>query len=208
MKHKILHSAGQLFEPKQIKEAYFSVFDVMDLDKDAILKFVIRQNLIAYGFTEVGNDCFENSNVHVNLQKLEVRDKSNKKRIAVKINEGFLCNHTLKNLFSFDLTGDHELPELARSVRNIGLLPLTANLVPEKDYNTKHVEGIINAMSKLMGEEPSEEDLKIKLLVERYQTFLAILVKKYPNYKASERMQEDEPDSEMSFDEWNRKHGY
>ncbi|MFH0874791.1 MAG: hypothetical protein V1859_02550 [archaeon] len=211
VKHKILHSAGQLFEPKHIKEVYFSVFDVMSLDKDAILKFVIRQNLIAYGFTEVGMDCFENGNAYANLQKLEVRNKSSKKRIAVKINEGFLCNHTLKTLFSFDLTSRDELPELARLVRNIGLLPLTPNSVEEndkeKDYNLKQVEGLINAMSKVMGDEPNSEEQKLNFLVERYRTFFAVLIKKYPNFN-EKTVEPKKEDDVMSFDDFRKKHGW
>ena len=91
-----------------------------DLNNNAdFLKFVEAQNVDEYigqsDIKKIINDLIEWEFFKFNIDKqqfcIELNDKKvqrNKKDIALLINDGFMCNLTLKNLFEFNIENDED----------------------------------------------------------------------------------------------------
>lgn len=209
VKHKILGRVGPLVKLKKTGLTEFSIFDVLQLDKDAILKYVLERNLTGYGFEKVRDNLFINGDIEVDLNKLHVVHKDSKKGVVLNIHDGYLCNKTLKNLFEFDLRTESDLSGLAVAVRNIGLLQLS--ITEEEKGTPNQVDQLIHAMSRVIEKEdyePDEMKAKLQLLIEQYKQFMAILVRKYPNFKMPKVRVENKPVETASMDEFRKQHGW
>ncbi len=97
-KQKVVRYLGRVIELKGNKErnkinanTYFG-----------FLKELIKRET---GGKEIRRNVIVCDNTTINLNKLEV--KSNKKKRVIRLNEGFLCNYTLKRLFSI-INEDYE----------------------------------------------------------------------------------------------------
>ncbi len=209
VKHKILGRVGPLVKVKKTGLTDFSILDVLKFEKDEILRHVLERNLIGYGFKKVRDNIFINEGVEVDLNKLHVIQKESKKNVVLNIHDGYLCNKTLKDLFEYDLRTESDLSGLAIVVRNIGLLQLS--ITEEEKEKPNQVDQLINAMSRVIDKdsyEPDEMKAKLQLLIDQYKQFMAILVRKYPNFKLPKVRVENKPVESTSMDEFKKNHGW
>lgn len=110
---------GPLIRFEQIKSA--AIYN-KDLEKDQLLRQVISNNLVSYGFIEE-QGIFINGNIRVDLNKFQVSQYD--KGVVVACNEGFLCNMTLGRLFGFEPKSKDDNRVLAKYVKEIGLFATT-----------------------------------------------------------------------------------
>lgn len=208
VKHKIIDSIGTLVPTKKVGNSPLPILSMLDLDKDSLLSEVIKHNLFNYGFKEKKKNIFSNKSIEVNLKAKKVRDTATGKEVVLGIHEGYLCSKTLNRLFELDIITESDLLLLVKYVRDVGLLQLSVPKDEEEDKNPKHIDGLINIMSKAMGEEPEEVQNQTKLLIEKHRMFLSVLIKKYPNFKRSAAIEPDVESERISIEEFQKKHGW
>lgn len=120
---------------------------------EEFLQHMIQGLLIQAGFTKVSDQLYALGETTVDIQKLHVLRK--KRPVVIELNEGFLCNLTLKNLFMFkerkfsqDLqqTGLHPGKILAQRIVEAGLkitpeqfILTFEHLVPNADVLLKYL---------------------------------------------------------------------
>ena len=82
-------------------------------DKNKILKDLIEWELFRFGIS--------NQEFSMNLKNITI--KKNKKNIVFLIDDGFMCELTLKNLFNFKFEGDEQIDgyRLARNFVEAGI---------------------------------------------------------------------------------------
>ena len=93
---------GRVCKPERAK----SVIKINHgLDFKEFILDLARQELLNYGFIAEGG-VLKSGNVTVDLNELKFT--KNKKAIAISLNEGFLCAHTLSQLLNFRPKGNEE----------------------------------------------------------------------------------------------------
>ena len=87
--------------------------------QEAVL-YILAHQLKQQGFKEEKN-ILSKDGININLQEQTI--KKEKKDIVLKINEGYLCSHTLKNLLNFQAEGYEEEAglQLAEAIVGAGL---------------------------------------------------------------------------------------
>ncbi len=190
IKHRIIEKIGAFVKLEREMPVSFDVAELSRLERNELIMNVLRQNLIVHGMKEAEKDIFENDGYVVNLRKLNVADRKNN-AVVIGINDGYLCKKTLERLFGFELMAEADLPVLVKYVRDIGLLP-TKVLRMEEDLDVSNVGGIIKAIGKVLGDEPSEKT-EMDDVIEKHQAFFSILVTKYPKFKMPEMKTEEMP---------------
>ena len=71
---------------------------IFNNDKNKIINDLIEWELFKFGIDE--------REIHIELSNIRIL--KNKKNIVLSINDGFMCNLTLKNLFEFKPQGDEQ----------------------------------------------------------------------------------------------------
>jgi len=87
--------------------------------KEAINE-AIAQELINHGFIKEGN-MLRQEEITINLDEKTVKTKE--KNIVIEMNEGYMCEHTIKQLHEFEKTDNHE-----QNAKKIATLVLEAGL--------------------------------------------------------------------------------
>ena len=92
-----------------------SFFKNKSLD-EAILDLV-RFELLKHGFKEKDKDIWVNMDIRVDIDKKEV--KQNNKTICISINQGYISEHTLKELFYYLTPRSYIQKDLAKSLATV-----------------------------------------------------------------------------------------
>lgn len=119
-RQKHLGYLGKLFAPEKKADKKFEEFlhnvdyseYINKSDSNQIIRDLIELELLNHGFEEVSNEHFKFNDVFVNLEIRKVitlTSKQNEKPACVKLNQGFLCNETMKELFHFCLEENEEI---------------------------------------------------------------------------------------------------
>ncbi len=123
-RQKVSSYLGRVYKLSKIKNEQLK--DCSNLSAKAIIKELIKQELINHGFQETKVNNFEKDNFIVNLKKKEVKDKKTKKQICLEINNNFLCAYTLRKLLNFSpkqgLTKLQVGKELANAFESAGII--------------------------------------------------------------------------------------
>lgn len=108
---------GKVVEPMKKEDFPFDVSDNSDYKDSA--KKLIKRELSRHGF----NEELKLENVNVNIEEKKVREKN--KSVVIKMNEGYLCDETLKKVVEYvPSQGKHEEEigyELAEVFVNAGI---------------------------------------------------------------------------------------
>ncbi len=109
-----------------------------------IIKDLIELELLNHGFEETSNEYFRFFGVFVNLELRKVITttlKQTEKPACVKLNHGFLCNETMKELFHFKL-GEKEDDE-DENIYRLANAFVGAGINVPKDFFVKIYEKIL-----------------------------------------------------------------
>lgn len=117
-RQKVKGYIGRVYKFNLVKNVEFSKFknieDVQEYvksnDKNKIINDLVEWELFKFGIKE--NFLVSNANV-----------QKGKKNVAFFINDGFMCNHTLKNIIEFKSEGDEQSDgyRLARAFVEAGI---------------------------------------------------------------------------------------
>ena len=105
-RQKVKSYLGKVYRFNLAKEAdfldYLKIQDIQDYvnnnNKNKIISDLIEWELFKFGIDK------EEFSIDLNNAKIQ----KNRKRVALFINEGFMCGLTLKNLLNFELEGDEQ----------------------------------------------------------------------------------------------------
>jgi len=116
---------GKLVEIEPVLEGDFRTWIKGDfanfLEKSefkAIIQDMISFELNKRGFNKEG-DILSRDSIKIDLKNLKIMD--GKKPVVIKLNEGFLCELTLRNLLGYDGENDSSGARLASFLVNAGL---------------------------------------------------------------------------------------
>lgn len=73
---------------------------LLDKDKQSIIYSLIEVELFNHGFKKTNQFNFHLGDIKITLDKIKIKNVKNKD-IVLEINEGFLCEHTIKSLLAF-----------------------------------------------------------------------------------------------------------
>ena len=74
---------------------------LLDKDKQSIIYSLIEVELFNHGFKKTNQFNFHLGDIKITLDKIKIKNVKNKD-IVLEINEGFLCEHTIKSLLAFN----------------------------------------------------------------------------------------------------------
>ena len=83
-----------------------------------ILKDLTKLELKNHNFKESPNDIYKQDNIIINLTNLTITNNKNN-IISLEINEGFLNNHTLKELFKYKHQFEIPLMQQGKTLANL-----------------------------------------------------------------------------------------
>lgn len=93
--------------------------------KEEIIYLLLKTELLNHNFNQIGSFLFMNSDgIYVNLKTYKVLNKQTNKKVCLGLNEGYLCNYTLKKLLTFKLSSKNKKKEgynLIKRILNAGL---------------------------------------------------------------------------------------
>ncbi len=96
-----------------------TIDDLFKKGINEVYNALVKRELARHGFEALDNDILRFENIIVNLKKMFV--KKNKKKIAIKMNEGFLCRETLERLFAHTKLEDESGKALAEDILGAGI---------------------------------------------------------------------------------------
>lgn len=102
------------FEKEKDLEVDSEIFTTLSFDA-SIMK-LIGTELLNRGFDQK-KEIFEKGNITVNLRKKKVWNKN--REIAIKMNQGYLCNYNLKKLLNFKVEEDWNYKDIGLNLANI-----------------------------------------------------------------------------------------
>lgn len=127
------------YSPKQEVKSYLGRFHKLDsssssililpktIKKSQIFNFLLRKSLLDHKFKQKGNSHFYHPNGFlVNLIRNEVLDKKTLKPVCLGINQGYMCNYSLKKLFNFFINSKNKKKkgeELIKVLLDVGINP-------------------------------------------------------------------------------------
>lgn len=114
---KVVKYLGRAYNPPKLKELQTEVPE----DFYQALRQLISKELQQHGFVEAGNTLVKDG-ITVDLDKKTVT--AGKRQVVVQMNEGFLCEHTLKQAMAYERKheqAEKEGPRLAEVLLATGL---------------------------------------------------------------------------------------
>lgn len=72
----------------------------LDKDKHSIIYSLVEVELFNHGFKKTNQYNFQLEDIKITLDKTKIKNAKNKD-VVLEINEGFLCEHTIKALLAF-----------------------------------------------------------------------------------------------------------
>ncbi|RLE45769.1 hypothetical protein DRJ22_03655 [Candidatus Woesearchaeota archaeon] len=132
-RQKVKKYLGKIYKPKK-QDKQQKESEQEEIQEQDIIKKIIIQELLKHGFSRQDTNMTLGS-IKVNIERLEVRQ--NNKKITLEMNEGYMCDETLKQLRDFKAEENPEktIPKLAKTILEAGLKPETQETV--KIYETK-----------------------------------------------------------------------
>lgn len=100
-RQKVKKYLGKVISLEQVEELEFSG-DLRKSNREILLE-LIKLELLKHGF-KLKKELYVNKDLSFDLEKLVLKNK--KKEVVLKINEGFLCNFTLKRILDFKKSND------------------------------------------------------------------------------------------------------
>ena len=122
-KQKVKEYLGKIYRFDCSKEEFL----VSGLSYSTNLKEFIKFCLLKSGFSEESKKFVKNG-ITVDLYRLSVYTTKGKKCV-VQINDGFICNWSLKELFKFKITSEADGASFAKVLRLCGLNVTPSNFV-------------------------------------------------------------------------------
>jgi len=114
---------GSAYKPEKIND-YIKINNNLNF-KELILD-IVKQELLNHGFEE--GEILKKDKIIIDLRNLKFI--KNKKGVVIALNEGFLCNHTLKELLNFKSKGHEE----EVGVKLATMLVETGIRVPKEEF--------------------------------------------------------------------------
>lgn len=125
-RQKVKAYLGRVVDVKIAKDVDFSLGS--EGSAKEITKSLIKWELLRHGFEE--NRCLSSSrktviakdNIIIDLRKLSIKSKG--RDVVLRINEGFMCSHSLKHLLRFKSYGEEDEVgvELATAYAEAGIM--------------------------------------------------------------------------------------
>lgn len=118
-KQKIKRYLGRIYSFEFVKNYFLDFNKLEKVSVEEILKLLIKRELKKIGFNGNG-EIYKKSCFFVDLDKQKV--VRSKKNIVLQLNEGFLCNYSIKNLFSYNKIFSKETgKEFAKQLKLTGI---------------------------------------------------------------------------------------
>ena len=107
-RQKVSKYLGRVAKPEKIKDEVFNFNP--EKRGEEIIRDLVKWQLLNHGFEEIAQNlfCFSDMFVDLNENKVFLKKKQENLQGAVKINDAFLCDTTLKNLFNIKVEGELE----------------------------------------------------------------------------------------------------
>jgi len=120
VKQKVIRYLGKVYKPKQENKNFIDFYNIESIEKYSKKDFKkIIKDLIEF---EIKTSELRNK-VKLNYEKQEL--KINGRNAVLKINQGYLCSYTIKNLLHFKKLPNEEEKQLglrlAKSLVNAGI---------------------------------------------------------------------------------------
>jgi len=115
-RQRVTKYLGAAHEPERLTD---NTHELSNGKHEAVIS-AVKQELLNHGFREL-DEVFERDGISVHLKNKTV--KKGKKNVTLTLNEGFLCEHTLNELLSFE---PHENKDIAAT--KLAKLTLEAGL--------------------------------------------------------------------------------
>ena len=100
-KQKVKRYLGRVFTFKAQSEGVPVELELQGKKAKAVILALITHELEKHGFHTTKKNLFENEQFIVNLNERSVIDKNTKKPVCMALNEGILCDYTLRKLIDF-----------------------------------------------------------------------------------------------------------
>jgi len=111
------------------------------IKKELIFIYLLKNELKSNGFKQKNKYVFINPKGYlIDIKTNDVINKYTKKQICIGLNEGYLCNYTLKNLSKFTIKKDKK-----ETGKNLIKLLLDLGINPDKDLFLAIFNTLINS---------------------------------------------------------------
>ena len=118
-KQKVSLYLGPYFKLEKISNI---ISDLNKVKKENLFHFILKNELLNHEFKDEGNWLFTHEKgFKVNLKTKSVFNKN--KKICLGVNQGYLCNYTLKKLISFKLKTKEDSKNLIKIMIEVGFNP-------------------------------------------------------------------------------------
>ena len=148
-RQKNLGYLGRVCEPKKVNDKSFEEFlhnvnfyeYLHKTDHKQIINDLMEWELLNHGFEQPSNEFYQYDDVFVGLEMRKVTGitkTQTEKKACIKMNQGFLCDNTMRDLFHFKLTDSEDL-----NIYNLANAFVGAGINVPKDVFVKIYEKIL-----------------------------------------------------------------
>tara|TARA_Y100000310_G_C20626426_1_gene786178 strand:+ start:998 stop:1522 length:525 start_codon:yes stop_codon:yes gene_type:complete len=140
-KQKVVAYLGRVIELNNHQQSS----TIINNDMSKTIISMISQILLSNSFKPHNNAIFTRGTIVVDLSKRQVKDLKSNKNICLQINEGFISNHTLKEILDYqpiEATEKKIGMDLAKRLLAVGLKPQKKDFISlynliSKDFHRK-----------------------------------------------------------------------